>query len=144
MTTPPRPTHPRQRLLLAVAAGLIAVAVALVLVVTLRSGSDGPAAGSPEAVIDRLATALQQHAPARIAALACPGTANALARRTSNVLADTRAATRQGSADTHGTVGVARLALALSNASAVATVALQHPRGAGWCVAGFAVARPGR
>ncbi|HEY8300786.1 MAG TPA: hypothetical protein VIG48_02705 [Jatrophihabitans sp.] len=136
--------HPRQRLLLAIAAGLIAIAVGLVLVVTLRGGSDAPAPGSPDAVTDQLAAGLQAHSATQVAATACPGASASLDRQTHSVLTDTRAAERQSATDVHGTVGVARLTLDLPRAPAVATVALQHPRGADWCVAAFAVTHPAR
>lgn len=149
-TPPPEPTqaaHPRQRLLLIIAGVLLAAVVAIVLVITLRGGSDAPAPGSPDAVTDQLAAALQAHSRDQVAAVACPGDSGQLAAQTRAALAVNRSAQRAGTADAQGKVAVGRIMLALSGAASSdgpipATVAMQQAKGSDWCVAAFAVALP--
>jgi len=133
--------HPRQNQLLALAAVLIVAAVVLVLVVTLRGGSDGPASGSPDAVTDSLAAALRAHDSGKVADTACHSARVALAQQTRDVVDAVVAAARHGSAQTQGSLAVAQIAVTTSNGSANATVALRSAHGA-WCVASFAVALP--
>jgi hypothetical protein len=137
----PPARHPRQNQLLALAGVLIVVAVALVLVVTLRGGSDGPASGSPDAVTDSLAAALRAHDSGKIADTACRSARAAVARGTRGVVAGVVGATRHGSAQTQGALAVAQIAVTTASGSANATVALRSTGGA-WCVASFAVALP--
>jgi hypothetical protein len=133
--------HPRQNQLLAVAGVLIAAAIVLVLVVTLNGGSDGPAPGSPDAVVDSLAAALRAHDSAKVAALSCPSARAHVARETRHVLDAVTAASRHTSAETQGDLAVGQLAVTVPKGSADATVALQHIARS-WCVASFAMALP--
>jgi hypothetical protein len=144
-----RSRHPRQRLLLAIAAALFVIAAVIVLVVVWRRGSDGPASGSPDAVTDQLAHALGAHSRKQVVAVACPGTGRAVARQTRTVLADVSSARRSGSAEVNGTVAVARIELVVSARTSAstappvsATVALQRADDSGWCVAAFAATLP--
>jgi hypothetical protein len=135
--------HPRQNQLLGVAGVLIVAAIALALVVTLGGGSDGPAAGSPDAVTDSLAAALRAHDSGKVADTACRSARAAVRQGTRSVLDSVVAATRHGSAHTRGNLAVAQIAVTTANGSANATVALRST-GGGWCVASFAVALPGK
>ena len=135
---------------------LVVAAGILVLVVTL-GGSDGPAAGSPDAVTDDLAAAVQAHDAARVSALSCVSPRARVIREVGGVLDRTTSAQRDGSADVRGDVAVNRIKLdvdqrhllpgpsgaatSTSNASVIATVALQRVAGK-WCVGAFAVALP--
>lgn len=139
MTEPTR--HPRQTQLLAAAGVLIAAAIVLVLVVTLRGGPDGPTPGSPDAVTDALAAALRAHDSRQVAATTCPSARAVVARETRGVVHGATAAARRGSARTQGTAAVAQIAVTTSRGSANATVALRASHGA-FCVASFAVAFP--
>ncbi len=131
----------RQTQLLILAGVLIVAAVVLALVVALRSGSDGPAAGSPDAVTDSLATALRAHDSGKVAASACPPARATVARETRAVVSTATAAARRGSAQIQGDVAVAQIAVVTARASAAATVALRLRTGT-WCVASFSVALP--
>lgn len=145
MTTPTRAPHPRQRLLLIIAGVLLVAVIVIVLIVTL-GGSDGPPPGSPDAVTDQLAAALQAHSPAQVAAVTCPGDDGQVSSQTRAALTGNSSAQRAGSAEVNGTVAVARIMLAPSASSSAApvpaTVALQRSKQAGWCVAAFAAALP--
>lgn len=146
-----RSRHPRQRLLLAVAVGLLAIAAVLVLVVVLRDRSDGPQPGSPDAVTDQLASALTAHSRKQVAALACAGAGRAVLSQARSVLRSNRSARRVGTAEVNGAVAVGRIELDVASAGAPgsasaapavsATVALQK-NGDTWCVAAFAAALP--
>ena len=137
-----RSRHPRQRLLLAIAVGLIALAVTLVLVVTLRRGSDGPAAGSPDAVTDQLAAAVLAHSPARVGELSCAGDQRAVVRRLRGLTRDLATATRRGTAQVQGDVAVGLVGLRTSTSSSGSmTVALRQV-GTTWCVTSIAPSIP--
>ena len=134
--------HPRQNQLLAVAAVLLGAAIVLVLVVTLRSGTDGPASGSPDAVTDSLAAALRAHDAGKVGAVSCRAARAEVARETRGVVANALTAQRHGSAQAQGSLAVAQIAVTTPHGSGNATVALRSTEGS-WCVASFAVALRG-
>jgi hypothetical protein len=130
--------HPRQNLILAVAAGLLAAVVVIVLVVTLR-GSDGPPAGSPDAVTDQLAAALRAHDVARARAVACTGQRAQVTRAIGRALpGELESAQRRASAEVQGEVAVDLIALQSATQSGSMTVALRQGADA-WCVTSIAV-----
>jgi hypothetical protein len=138
---PPRRQHPRQNLILVVAGVLVAVTVVLVLVVTL-GGSDGPAAGSPDAVTDDFAAAVRAHDSARIGALSCPAQRALVARPLRGLLKDLASAQRKGSAAVQGEAGVALIAVQTSTKSSGSmTIALRRTE-TSWCVASLAISIP--
>jgi hypothetical protein len=136
----------RQGVVLAVALALIVAAAVLALVATL-GGSDGPAAGSPDAVTDDFAGAFGSGHAGRLAAVACPGSQARLTQAAEHLPDGVSAATRLGSATVRGDVGVARVEVHLDGRSGtpsvvfVATVGLHRVTGA-WCVQSVALAGP--
>jgi hypothetical protein len=137
----PRGGNRRQTQLLALAALIIVTAIVLAVVVVLRSGSDGPAKGSPEAVGDDFATALRSGSTARVEALACPPAKAEVLRAVQTLLGPTTSAGRKGSATVRGDVAVLRLGLTVAGHDRIGTLALNHASGQ-WCAQVFAATPP--
>ncbi len=134
--------HPRQNQLLAAAAVLIVAALVLVLVVVLRGGSDGPTAGSPDAVTDQFASAVQAHDSARIDALSCAANRAAVARPLRGLLRDLRSATRSGEATVRSDLAVVLIGVRTSTSSSGSITVALRKLGTTWCVASVAVSLP--
>jgi hypothetical protein len=139
--TQPR-RHPRQNLILAGALALLAAVVVIVLVITLR-GSDGPAAGSPDAVTDQFAAAVAAHDPSAVRAVTCPAQRARLAREiTRGDLENVTSARRKVTAEVQGAVAVDLIGLQYGSQPGSMTVALRQTADA-WCVTSTSVVTQG-
>ena len=123
----------RQQVVLGAAGALIVAAVVLLIVVLVGRGPDGPSPGSPEAVTDSLAAALNSGSAAGVRAVTCATARRPVLRALHADLGSVRNAARSGQARTQGRVGVSRLSLQVSGAPRSATVALAKS-GSSWCV----------
>lgn len=123
----------RQQFALGAAGALVVAAVVLLIVALAGGGTDGPAPGSPEAVTDSLAAALNSGSAAGVRAVTCVPARRPVLRALHGDLGSVHNAARSGQVRTQGRVGVSRLTLRVAGSAKTATVALAKS-GSGWCV----------
>jgi hypothetical protein len=133
--------HPRQNLILAGAGVLFAAVIVIILIVAL-GGSDGPAAGSADAVTDDFASALRVHDATRIGTLSCVPQRNLVARASRGLLKDVTSASRKGSASVQGDVAVALISVQTSTKSSGSVTVALRQTGTLWCIESIAISLP--